>query len=84
MTSLVIGFLAGAGEVEASAEEHRDASALERRPESMSRQLSSGSYTKASSTAITLSLCRCSTSITDSQVQRYVPSIPVTWNGRVD
>lgn len=45
---------------------------------SIKRQLSKGSYTKASNTAIKLSLLRCNTDMTLSHVRRYVPSIPVT------
>lgn len=45
---------------------------------SIKRQLSNGSYTKASKTAIKLSLLRCNTDMTLSHVRRYVPSIPVT------
>ena len=49
-------------------------------PPSMSLQLSRGSYTKASNTAITLSLFSRRTLITLLQVSLKLPSIPVTYS----
>lgn len=46
---------------------------------SISLQLRRGSYTNASSTAITLSLFSRNTRMTEQHVRRKLPSIPVTY-----
>ena len=45
------------------------------------RQLMSGSYTKASSMAMTLCRLSRSTPMVDSHVERKLPSMPLTWLG---